>query len=152
LVEALFQGSRHNDIELHFNKGLAGAVPEAIAAARNTATNRAVLDAFALAITATGGASRYPGLPNAPIDTADAEEGARSVDSAIAPLRRVASDAGSYVSESNYHNADWARAFWGENYEKLRAVKAKYDPEGLFIVHHGVGSEDWSDDGFVRRT
>jgi hypothetical protein len=32
----------------------------------------------------------------------------------------------------------------------LLAVKAKYDPTGLFFVHHGVGSEDWSADGFVR--
>jgi len=24
------------------------------------------------------------------------------------------------------------------------------DPDGLFFVHHGVGSEDWSADGFTR--
>ena len=24
------------------------------------------------------------------------------------------------------------------------------DPEGLFVVHHGVGSERWSPDGFTR--
>jgi hypothetical protein len=29
-------------------------------------------------------------------------------------------------------------------------VKARYDPHGLFFVHHGVGSEDWSADGFMR--
>ena len=29
-------------------------------------------------------------------------------------------------------------------------VKDKVDPEGLFFVHHGVGSEDWSPDGFTR--
>jgi hypothetical protein len=29
-------------------------------------------------------------------------------------------------------------------------VKKKYDPEGLFFVHHGVGSEEWSADGFTR--
>jgi hypothetical protein len=29
-------------------------------------------------------------------------------------------------------------------------VKAKYDPTGLFFVHHGVGSEEWSADGFTR--
>ncbi|MDF2759628.1 MAG: FAD-binding oxidoreductase, partial [Thermomicrobiales bacterium] len=32
----------------------------------------------------------------------------------------------------------------------LLAVKDKYDPEGLFVVHHGVGSERWSADGFAR--
>jgi hypothetical protein len=31
-------------------------------------------------------------------------------------------------------------------------VKAKYDPEGLFFVHNGVGSEQWSPDGFTRLT
>jgi hypothetical protein len=29
-------------------------------------------------------------------------------------------------------------------------VKKHYDPSGLFFVHHGVGSEDWSADGFTR--
>ena len=33
---------------------------------------------------------------------------------------------------------------------RLAAVKQKYDPEGLFIVHHGVGSEQWLADGFTR--
>jgi hypothetical protein len=34
----------------------------------------------------------------------------------------------------------------------LAAVKHKYDPSGLFFVHHGVGSEEWSPDGFKRTT
>jgi hypothetical protein len=29
-------------------------------------------------------------------------------------------------------------------------VKKRYDPGGLFFVRHGVGGEDWSDDGFTR--
>jgi hypothetical protein len=32
----------------------------------------------------------------------------------------------------------------------LAAVKKKYDPDGLFTVHHGVGSEEWSAYGFTR--
>jgi hypothetical protein len=34
----------------------------------------------------------------------------------------------------------------------LRAIKKKYDPTGLFFVHHGVGSEEWSADGFTRKS
>ena len=40
-------------ITLHFNKGLAGAPAEDVAAARDTATNPAAADAFALAISAS---------------------------------------------------------------------------------------------------
>ena len=29
-------------------------------------------------------------------------------------------------------------------------MKKKFDPEGLFFVHNGVGSEEWDKDGFVR--
>ena len=150
LVQALIAASRHMDVGLHFNKGLAGAPADAIAAARDTATNPGVIDAFALALIATGDAAQYPGLPGrAPIG-AEARHNATAVDQATAELRKVAPNAGSYVSESNYFNSSWQESFWGSNYARLRAAKAKYDPDGLFIVHHGVGSEDWSADGFVR--
>jgi len=59
--------------------------------------------------------------------------------------------AASYVSESNFFEKDWQRSYWGANYERLLAVKRRYDPDGLFFVHHGVGSEDWSTDGFEKR-
>lgn len=148
LAGALFAGSRHWEVALHFNKGLAGAPADAIAAARDTATNPAVLDAFALAIIATGGP---PPLPGQPFDAGVAHQHARAVDEAAAELRKIVPDPGSYVSESNYFNRTWQQAFWGNNYRKLLAVKAKYDPDGLFFVHHGVGSEAWSADGFTRQ-
>ena len=138
------------DIELHFNKGLAGAPAEALAAARDTAMNPDVLTAFALAIVATGGAAQYPGLPGRALDAAEAHRNAANVDRATAALRALAPRSGSYVSESNFFNQRWQSAFWGAHYERLRRVKAQYDPDGLFTVHHGVGSEDWSPDGFVR--
>jgi FAD/FMN-containing dehydrogenase len=151
LAEALFAASRAKKIELHFNKGLAGATNEAIAAARDTATNPDVIEAFALAIIADGEGPRYPGLARPALDEAAAQRDARAIDAAAAELRQVAPGAGSYVSESNYFNASWREAFWGPNYPRLRAIKQQYDPAGLFFVHHGVGSEDWSADGFMRR-
>lgn len=150
LADALVAASRRQTVALHFNKGLAGA-PEAMRRlAADTATNPAMIEAFALAIIATGGASRYPGLPGQAADDEAAEQGARSVDAAMGLLAPLAPQAGSYVSESNYFNPDWAEAFWGENYPRLLAAKRQYDPQGLFFVHHGVGSEDWSADGFTR--
>jgi FAD/FMN-containing dehydrogenase len=150
LADALFAASRHMDVELHFNKGLAGAPPEAIASARDTATNPAVLTAFALAIVATGGPPFYPGLPGIALDPAAGRRDAKRVNAATAALRNVVPNAGSYMSESNYFNPSWQDAFWGKNYRRLRTVKRRYDPEGLFIVHHGVGSEGWSADGFTK--
>jgi hypothetical protein len=109
-----------------------------------------VTEAFALVIIADGEMPAYPGLPRPAMDMTAAHKDARMIDLATAELRMIAPDAGSYVSESNYFNARWQQAFWGPNYAKLRVVKDKYDPGGLFFVHHGVGSENWSTDGFSR--
>ena len=151
-ADALFTATRHWRVALHFNKGLAGAPAEVVAAARDTATNPAVQTAFALAIIAGGGPPAYPGIPGHEPDLRAARKDARDIEKAMDELRKVAPDAGSYVSESNFFERAWQQSFWGQNYPRLRAVKAKYDPAGLFFVHHGVGSEEWSADGFTRLT
>ena len=153
LVEAVVAASRHQMVRFHFGKGLAGATPEARAAARQTATNPAMIDAFTLVIIAEGERPpAYPGMARAAIDLVAARKQARNIGLAAAAMRQIAPHAGSYVSESNYFNADWRAAYWGDNYARLRAVKRRYDPDGLFVVHHGVGSEAWSADGFSRLT
>jgi FAD/FMN-containing dehydrogenase len=149
LTEALFAASRHKRLQLHFNKGIAGATTEAIAATRETATNPAVLDSFVLVIIADGEGPAYPGMPGRVLDRAAAHRDADSIAAAAAELRKLVPDAGSYVSESNYFNARWQAGYWGGNYRRLQAVKAKYDPTGLFFGHNGVGSEEWSRDGFT---
>jgi hypothetical protein len=152
LCDALFAASRHKKLELHFNKGLAGAPAEALAASRGTATNPKVLDAFALVIIADGERPAYPGLTRPAVNAEAAQKNKRDIDLAAAELRRIVPSAGSYVSESNYFNRSWQEDYWGVNYSRLRGIKSKYDPEGLFFVHHGVGSEEWSADGFTRLT
>ena len=57
----------------------------------------------------------------------------------MAELRKVAPEAGSYVSESDYFQPDWQRAYWGANHARLTEVKRIYDPDGLFAVRNGVG-------------
>lgn len=54
---------------------------------------------------------------------------------------------GSYWNEADFHDGDWQAAHWGANYDRLLAVKQAYDPDGLFVCHHCVGSEFWSADG-----
>jgi hypothetical protein len=151
LAAALFAASRYKKVGLHFNKGLAGGPPDVIDTARSTATNPQVCYAFALAIIADGEAPAYPGEPHASVDLAAARKDAHAIDLATAELRKLAPTGGSYVSESNYFNPRWQLAFWGRNYRHLYMTKQKYDPDGLFIVHHGVSSEDWSPDGFTKR-
>ena len=151
LADALFASSRHWGMALHFNKELAGAPADVVAAARDTAMNPAALDAFALAICAAAGPTAFPGIPGHAPDLATARDSAASVDRAMREIAPLAPDAGSYVSESSFFNDHWQQAFWGGNYARLAAVKQRYDPDGLFIVHHGIGSEAWSDDGFTRR-
>lgn len=64
-------------------------------------------------------------------------------------LRHVS---GSYWNEADYFDPEWQASLWGppSNYAALRAVKDAYDPQGLFVCHHCVGSEDWSADGNCR--
>jgi hypothetical protein len=150
LADALFAASRHAGIELHFNKGLAGAPPDAIAAAKDTATNPAVLTAFALAIVAEGEYPAYPGIPGHEPEIIKGRAAARAIDKCVEQLRAVVGQSGSYVNETNYFEKEWQRAFWGDHYSRLAEIKQKYDPGGLFFVHNGVGSEGWSRDGFTR--
>eukprot|EP01045_Picozoa_sp_COSAG04_P013902 COSAG04_NODE_1011_length_8770_cov_3.106677_2_plen_672_part_00 len=54
---------------------------------------------------------------------------------------------GAYWSETDYWERDFMHSYWGaEKYPKLLAVKDKYDPEGLFVCRHCVGSERWTEE------
>ena len=149
-ADALFAAAQHRGVSLHFNKGLAGATADAIASARDTAMNPAVVDAFALAISGAGGPPAYPDVPGHEPDASAARSDAEAVSASMDEIRKLLPRVGSYVWETDFFQPNWQQAFWGENYARLRAVTDKYDPRGLFVLHHGVGSEDWSADGFTR--
>ena len=150
LADALFAAAKHRGVSLHFNKGLAGATAEAIATARDTAMNPAVVDAFALAISGAGEPPAYPNVPGHEPDVVTGLQDAAAITETMDEIRKLLPRIGSYVWETDYFQPHWQEAFWGENYARLLAVKSQYDPDGLFFLHHGVGSEDWSADGFVR--
>jgi FAD/FMN-containing dehydrogenase len=150
LANSLFLASRLSEVELHFNKGLAGAPPEAIAAAKDTALNPAVCDAFALAIVGRGQGPAYPGVHDHEPDITKGRQGAEAVHRCMNELRAVAAGSGAYLSESDFFEPDFQHSYWGTNHARLAEIKNKYDPDGLFFVHNGVGSERWSADGFTR--
>ncbi|KAJ7474372.1 FAD-binding domain-containing protein [Mycena galericulata] len=56
----------------------------------------------------------------------------------------------SYSNEADVLEPDFQTTFFGPNYAKLSAIKSVYDPEDLFIVGAGVGSERWDEWGICR--
>ena len=138
LVDALIAAAAVWDVTLHTNKGLAGGAPDALARTRETSMNPAVLDAFALVIVAADGPPAWPGITGFEPDPVAAKRQAAEVTRAMAPIRRLVPNAGTYVSEADYFQQGWKQAYWGANYAQLAAAKRRYDPHNLFRVHHGV--------------
>ncbi|PGH19693.1 hypothetical protein AJ80_03848 [Polytolypa hystricis UAMH7299] len=66
-------------------------------------------------------------------------------------LAAVEPHMGAYVNEADVNEPQFQRTFWGSNYPRLLRIKRKWDPEGLFFVKSGVGSEGWDEQGLCRR-
>src|SRR5262249_1140356 len=114
LADVLMAASRHWVIELHFQKGLAGAPDGVRQPARDTPVNPAVVDAFALAIIASEGPSEFPGLAGHEPKVTNARHDTARIAQATAVLRAAAQNGGgAYVAESNYFQPDWQSAYWG---------------------------------------
>jgi len=58
-------------------------------------------------------------------------------------LENIAPESGAYLNEASRYELNWKKSFFGSHYDKLRSIKAKYDPNSLFIVWEGVGSDEW---------
>jgi FAD/FMN-containing dehydrogenase len=141
LVDALVRASQIYEVDLHCNKGLAGGAADAIRRTADTSMNPAVLDSFALALATSKQQSIvYPGIPHHEPDVEQGRQLAKLVTAAMAPLKAFRERPASYFNETDYFEADWQTAFWGEHYARLLRIKQRYDPCGLFSVHHGVGT------------
>jgi FAD/FMN-containing dehydrogenase len=93
----------------------------------------------------------YPGVRGHQPDVEAGRKSRQEIRKCVDELRAIVPNGGAYVSESDFFQDNFQRAYWGDNYARLASLKKKYDPTGLFFVHNGVGSEDWTDDGFARK-
>lgn len=59
-------------------------------------------------------------------------------------LEALTPGSGTYLNEANFQDPNWKRNFYGPNYDRLRAVKKKYDGDDLFYATTAVGSDAWA--------
>ena len=119
LADALFAASRHWSVSLHVNKGLAGAPRRSLAAARDTAINPAVLDAFALAIIGARKRPAYPGVAGREPDVDAARRATQAIGAGDGRVAQARARPGAYVSESNFFEPRLAAGVLGR---ELRAA------------------------------
>ncbi|KAF3286277.1 hypothetical protein TWF970_009821 [Orbilia oligospora] len=55
--------------------------------------------------------------------------------------RQLSPNSGTYLSETFINSKFWQSTYWGENYSRLFAIKAKYDPHNMLYCVNCVGSE-----------
>ncbi|KAG7096002.1 hypothetical protein E1B28_006684 [Marasmius oreades] len=69
-------------------------------------------------------------------------------------LKTVTPGSGSYLNEADPNDPDFKEAFYGANYDKLLAIKDKWDPDQILYGSIAVGGDRWQqeDDGRLCRT
>ncbi|KAI1135146.1 FAD-binding domain-containing protein [Hypoxylon sp. FL0543] len=60
-------------------------------------------------------------------------------------LEALAPNGGAYLNEGDFQQPDFKQVFYGDNYERLLRIKDTYDPEDIFYVKTGVGSDRWAE-------
>ncbi|KAF8529329.1 FAD-binding domain-containing protein [Hysterangium stoloniferum] len=59
-------------------------------------------------------------------------------------------DSGSYSNEADVREPNFQTTFFGPNYGRLSHIKNIYDPDAMFVVPAGVGSENFDVDTLCR--
>ena len=76
-----------------------------------------------------------------PYETMAAQETVMT-NTVMPPLQDLA--IGAYMNEGDFMNPRWKEEYYGENYDKLKAIKKKWDPKDLFYATTAVGSDAWT--------
>ncbi|RYP55520.1 hypothetical protein DL769_010136 [Monosporascus sp. CRB-8-3] len=58
-------------------------------------------------------------------------------------LQSITPNGGVYLNEADFQAPDFQTTFYGDHYEKLLAIKQKYDPDDIFYAKTAVGSDRW---------
>ncbi|KAH6907005.1 FAD binding domain-containing protein [Coprinopsis sp. MPI-PUGE-AT-0042] len=67
------------------------------------------------------------------------------------PLVAASPNGLSYVNEGNLAQPNWQQEYWGSNYPRLKELKAKWDPQGVFYARTTPGTELWEVIDYGRR-
>lgn len=62
-----------------------------------------------------------------------------------AALKAFAPNTGAYGNVANIHNPKWKHDFFGDVYDQLLEIKARYDPYSIFYCRTCVGSDTWQE-------
>ncbi|UJR23879.1 hypothetical protein I4U23_026851 [Adineta vaga] len=80
----------------------------------------------------------------------DQERLAKLVTKNVEVLQTISGGAqsGAYLNEADPNESDWQQKFFGtrEHYNRLKAIKDRVDPNGIFVCNKCIGSDDWSQD------
>ncbi|TLD25653.1 hypothetical protein PspLS_06299 [Pyricularia sp. CBS 133598] len=80
-------------------------------------------------------------------------EAFRHVREVLSPaMRELSPGTGTYMNEADWGSPHWKEDFFGANWDRLSAIKNKFDPQGVFYCHNCAGSEEWTEmDGRLCR-
>ncbi|KAJ4466299.1 FAD-binding domain-containing protein, partial [Lentinula aciculospora] len=63
----------------------------------------------------------------------------RKLSAAMDPLRKLTPGSGAYQNEADVFEPNYEHSFWGENYNRLRSIKQKYDPDHILDCWQCIG-------------
>ncbi|KAK0616582.1 FAD binding domain protein [Immersiella caudata] len=136
------------NISTHFpSAAMTGHVVSGGQVARNSNLGVAVNPAWRRTVTHLVSGVSWP----ATAAVEEQREKERGVTEVMVPmLAGLEPDMGAYLNEADAYERDFQKSFWGGNYGRLREIKRRWDPESVFIVRAGVGSEEWDAEGRCR--
>ena len=115
-------------VALNVSKAVAGDVYNAV----NPAWRETLLDTVLTT----------PWSFQAPLSAMEADQH-RMIDDVLPKLEALTPDGACYLNEGTFLQPDWQSVFYGPNYEALKAIKDKFDPNHMFYGLTAVGSEYW---------